>query len=50
MVVKFDAGDTVGDTIIRYGEIRFPGLPESFTVPGVTRHNLSTSSGIGFRF
>jgi len=44
-MARFD----VGDTIIRYGEIRFPGAP-SFTVPSVTRHNLQVSSGIGFRF
>jgi hypothetical protein len=45
-MARFD----VGDTIIRYGEIRFPGLPPSFSVPSVTRHNLQVSSGIGFRF
>lgn len=45
-IARFD----VGDTIIRYSEIRFPALPVSFTVPGVTRHNLQVSSGIGFRF
>ena len=45
-MARFD----VGDTIIRYGEIHFPGLPSSFTVPSVTRHNLQVSSGIGFRF
>ena len=45
-LARFD----VGDTIIRYGEIEFPGLPSSFTVPSVTRHNLQVSSGIGFRF
>lgn len=45
-MARFD----VGDTIIRYGEIEFPGLPSSFTVPSVTRHNLQVSSGIGFRF
>ena len=45
-MARFD----VGDTIIRYGEIRFPGFPPSFTVPSVTRHNLQVSSGIGFRF
>jgi hypothetical protein len=44
-MARFD----VGDTIIRYGEIRFPAIP-SFTVPSVTRHNLQVSSGIGFRF
>jgi hypothetical protein len=45
-MARFD----VGDTIICYGEIRFPGLAPSFTVPSVTRHNLQVSSGIGFRF
>ena len=45
-MARFD----VGDTIIRYGEIRFPGALSVFTVPGVTRHNLQVSSGIGFRF
>lgn len=45
-MARFD----VGDTIIRYSEIRFPGAPPSFTVPSVTRHNLQVSSGIGFRF
>ena len=44
-MARFD----VGDTIIHYSEINFPGLP-SFTVPSVTRHNLQVSSGIGFRF
>jgi hypothetical protein len=46
-MARFD----VGDTIIRYGEIRFPGIaPPSFTIPAETRHNLQVSSGIGFRF
>lgn len=45
-MARFD----VGDTIIHYGEIRFPGLDPSFTAPSVTRHNLQVSSGIGFRF
>jgi hypothetical protein len=45
-MARFD----VGDTIIRYGAIRFPGLAPSFAVPSVTRHNLQVSSGIGFRF
>lgn len=45
-LARFD----VGDTIIRYGEIQFPGIVPSFTVPSVTRHNLQVSSGIGFRF
>ena len=46
VMARFD----VGDTIIRYGEIRFPEFGPSFTVPSVTRHNLQVSSGIGFRF
>jgi hypothetical protein len=45
-MARFD----VGDTIIRYGETRFPEIAPSFTVPSVTRHNLQVSSGIGFRF
>jgi len=45
-MARFD----LGDTIIRYGEVRFPVIGPSFTVPGVTRHNLQISSGIGFRF
>ena len=45
-MARFD----VGDTIIRYGEIRFTGLVPTFIVPSVTRHNLQVSSGIGFRF
>ena len=46
-MARFD----VGDTIIRYGEIRPPGIaPPSFTIPAETRHNLQVSSGIGFRF
>lgn len=45
-MARFD----VGDTIIRYSELRFPELGPSFTVPSVTRHNLQVSSGIGFRF
>lgn len=46
LMARFD----VGDTIIRYGEIHFPGLAPSFTVPSVTCHNLQVSSGIGFVF
>lgn len=45
-MARFD----VGDTIIRYGEIRFTGVVPVFIVPSVTRHNLQASSGIGFRF
>lgn len=45
-MARFD----VGDTIIRYGEIRFPGIAPTLIVPSVTRHNLQVSSGIGFRF
>lgn len=45
-LARFDAGDT----IIRYGELRFPQVAPFFTVPSVTRHNLQLSSGIGFRF
>jgi hypothetical protein len=46
-MARFD----VGDTMIRYGEIRFEG----FTMPIILqpeqwRHNLQLSSGIGFRF
>ena len=44
-MARFDAGDT----IIRYGEIRFSNLA-SFNVPSVTRHNLQLSSGFSFRF
>jgi hypothetical protein len=43
-MARFD----IGDTIIRYGETTFTGVPFSF--PRVTRHNLQVSSGIGFRF
>jgi hypothetical protein len=50
MTPRWMARFDVGDTIIRYGEIEFPGLSPSFTVPSVTRHNLQVSSGIGFRF
>lgn len=43
-MARFD----VGDTIIRYPEIPFPGT--TFTIPSATQHNLQVSSGIGFRF
>jgi hypothetical protein len=46
-MTRFD----VGDTLIRYREIRFEGVTPAFILqPGVTRHNLQLSSGIGFRF
>jgi len=46
-MARFD----VGDTLIRYREIRFEGVTASSILqPGVTRHNLQLSSGIGFRF
>ena len=46
-MARFD----VGDTLIRYGELRFPGFtPPVVLQPGETTHNLQISSGIGFRF
>jgi hypothetical protein len=46
-MTRFD----VGDTAIRYREIRFEGVTPAFILqPGTTRHNLQLSSGIGFRF
>lgn len=45
-MARFDAGDT----IIRYGELRFPGVMPFVIQPGETTHNLQVSSGIGFRF
>ena len=46
-MARFD----VGDTIIRYGEIRFSGVnPPLILQPSHTTHNLQVSSGIGFRF
>jgi len=46
-MTRFD----VGDTLIRYREIRFEGVTPAFILqPGATRHNLQLSSGIGFRF
>lgn len=44
-MARFD----VGDTLIRYKEVRLPEL--NFRIqPGATTHNLQLSSGIGFRF
>jgi hypothetical protein len=45
-MARFD----IGDTMIWYDEIRFPGFVPLLIVPGATRHNLQLSSGIGFRF
>ena len=46
-MARFD----VGDTMIRYREIRIDLFPTPFIVqPAETRHNLQISSGIGFRF
>lgn len=46
-MARFD----IGDTIIRYREIRIQGSTQSFILqPGRTRHNPQISSGIGFRF
>jgi hypothetical protein len=46
-MARFD----VGDTMIRYREIRLPGATQSFILqPADTRHNLQLTSGIGFRF
>ena len=46
-MARFD----VGDTLIHYGEIRFPtGTPPFILLPSETTHNLQVSSGIGFRF
>ena len=51
IVTRFDAGDT----IIRFGDTTgtffgATGTPQSFTLPGETRHNFQFSAGIGFRF
>jgi hypothetical protein len=53
IVTRFDAGDT----IIRYGDTTgtfFSGgatpTPQSFPIPGETRHNFQFSAGVGFRF
>jgi hypothetical protein len=45
----------VGDTIIRYGSRTGltgapPPFPQTFTLPGNTRHNLQVNAGIGYRF
>ena len=45
-MARFD----IGDTIIRYGEIRLPGITPFIIQRKETRHNLQFSSGIGFRF
>jgi hypothetical protein len=46
-MARFD----VGDTLIRYGELRFPDVGTPFILrPSETTHNLQISSGIGFRF
>lgn len=46
-MARFD----IGDTMIRYGEIRFTGVTPPFILQRrETRHNLQLSSGIGFRF
>ena len=47
-MARFD----VGDTIIRYGELKGPGILSMpiVTRPPETRHNLQVSSGIAFRF
>lgn len=46
-MARFD----VGDTVIRYGEIRIDQFSPPFVLqPATTRHNLQISSGIGFRF
>jgi len=47
-MARFD----IGDTIIRYGDLRLPGFSISspFIIEGKTQHNLQLSSGIAFRF
>jgi hypothetical protein len=46
-MARFD----IGDTVIHYGELRFPtGTPPFILLPSKTTHNLQVSSGIGFRF
>ena len=48
---RFMARFDVGDTLIHYGELRFPtGTPPFILLPGKTTHNLQISSGIAFRF
>jgi hypothetical protein len=46
VMARFD----IGDTLIRYSEIRFPGVFPFIIQRRETRHNLQLSSGIGFRF
>jgi hypothetical protein len=46
-MARFD----IGDTLIRYGEIRVPGAVPAFLIQRrEIRHNFQLSSGIGFRF
>ena len=46
-MARFD----IGDTIIRYSEITFPGVTPPFVLQRAeTTHNFQFSSGIGFRF
>ena len=45
-MARFD----LGDTIIRYSEVRFESIPPFVLQPRETRHNFQLSSGIGFRF
>jgi hypothetical protein len=48
---RFMARFDVGDTLIHYGELRFPtGTPPFILLPNKTTHNLQISSGIAFRF
>jgi hypothetical protein len=47
VMARFDAGNT----IIRYGEVRIPGVAQPFVIQArETRHNFQLSSGVGFRF
>ncbi|HKQ52527.1 MAG TPA: hypothetical protein VJT74_09170 [Pyrinomonadaceae bacterium] len=55
VLLRIDAGDT----IIRYGNTTVntfqlipgdPFVPEPFTIPGDTKHNLQLSAGVSFRF
>jgi outer membrane protein with beta-barrel domain len=49
IITRFD----IGDTIIRYGTFRRPGISVSQAIlerPAETRHNLQFSAGIGLRF
>lgn len=45
-MARFD----VGDTMIRYDEVRVPSLPQFVVQREETRHNPQVTSGIGFRF